>query len=157
MRFVCPLIVVNDIAMSRKFYEEVLGQEVEFDFGQDVSFKGSFAIHLKSHYETLIGGGADHKIAQRSNNFELYFETDDVVSDYKRLQETKVEFVHELREQPWGQRVTRFYDPDWHIVEIGEPMQSVVLRFHKEGHSIEDICAKSSMPKEFVEMVIKDK
>ena len=157
MRFVCPLIVVDDIARSRRFYEEVLGQEVEFDFGENVTFKGSFAIHLKGHYETLIGNEADHKITQKSNSFEMYFETDDVLSDYQRLKQAKVEFVHELREQPWGQRVTRFYDPDWHIVEIGETMQSVVLRLHKEGHSIEDICLKSSMPKEFVEMVLKDK
>ena len=157
MRFVCPLIVVNDIARSRRFYEEVLGLEVEFDFGENVTFKNSFAIHLKDHYEQLIGGGADHKITQRSNDFELYFETDDVVGDYQRLKEAKVEFINELNVQPWGQQVTRFYDPDWHIVEIGETMQSVVLRLHKEGHSIEDICLKSSMPKEFVEMVLKDK
>jgi hypothetical protein len=133
----------------------VLDLEVEFDFGEDVKFKSAFSIHLKDHYEQLIGGGADHKITQKSNNFELYFETDDVAGDYKRLQEVKVEFVHELREQPWGQQVMRFYDPDWHIVEIGETMQAVVLRFHDEGHSIEDICRKSSMPKEFVQMVLK--
>jgi len=153
MRFVCPLIVVNDIARSRKFYEDVLGLEVEFDFGENVTFKNSFAIHLKDHYEKLIG--ADHKITQKSNDFELYFETDDVAYDYQRLKQAKVEFVNELNVQPWGQQVMRFYDPDWHIVEIGETMQAVVLRFHKEGHSIEEISRKSSMPKEFIEMVLK--
>ncbi|NQT74200.1 MAG: VOC family protein [Chloroflexi bacterium] len=156
MRFVCPLIVVDDIARSRKFYEEVLWQEVEFDFGQDVSFKGSFAIHLKDHYKTLLGG-QDHEILHRANNMELYFETEDVAGDCERLKLANVDFVHELMEQPWGQRVVRFYDPDGHIVEIGETMQAVVLRFHKEGYSIEEICQKSSMPKEFVDMVVKDK
>ncbi|MBT3362269.1 MAG: glyoxalase/bleomycin resistance/dioxygenase family protein [Chloroflexi bacterium] len=154
MKFVCPLIVVDDIARSRKFYEEVLRQEVEYDFGENVQFKGAHAIHLKEHYRTLLGGN-DHEIAHKANNMELYFETDDVTGDYDRLKAANVDFVHELNEQPWGQRVVRFYDPDGHIVEIGETMQAVVLRFHQEGDSVEEICAKSCMPKEFVEMVIK--
>jgi hypothetical protein len=33
-----------------------------------------------------------------------------------------VELIHPILQQAWGQRVFRFYDPDRHIVEIGEPM-----------------------------------
>jgi hypothetical protein len=65
-----------------------------------------------------------------------------------------VEFLHEIREQPWGQRVMRFYDPDLHIVEVGETMESVVLRYHGTGMSIKEISNKTSMPEEFVERVI---
>jgi len=32
--------------------------------------------------------------------------------------ENDILFVHELREQPWRQKVARFYDPDKNIIEI---------------------------------------
>jgi len=48
----------------------------------------------------------------------------------------------------------RFYDPDLHIVEVGETMESVVLRYHGIGMSIKEISGRTSMPEEFVERVI---
>ena len=50
----------------------------------------------------------------------------------------------------------RFYDPDGHIVEIGETMQAVVWRFYEQGLSIDIISEKSAMPREFIEGVIKE-
>ena len=29
--------------------------------------------------------------------------------------------VHPIRMEPWGQRVFRIFDPDKHVVELGEP------------------------------------
>jgi len=34
--------------------------------------------------------------------------------------------------EPWGQRVIRFYDPDMHIVEVGESLESVACMLHNE-------------------------
>jgi hypothetical protein len=65
-------------------------------------------------------------------------------------------FIHPIREQPWGKRMMRLYDPDDHIVEIGEPMEAVVWRFYQQGLSIELISKRSSMPPEFVERVIEE-
>jgi len=33
LKYICPLITVQNIEKSRKFYEEVLNQEVEIDHG----------------------------------------------------------------------------------------------------------------------------
>ncbi len=33
LKFDAPLIVVNNMARSRYFYERLLGQKVKFDFG----------------------------------------------------------------------------------------------------------------------------
>ncbi len=156
MKFVCPLVVVDEIERSRHFYEQVLGMKVKFDFGQNVTFHGDFAIHLKSHYQSLLGDSAHSPVVKKAHWGELYFETDTLDLIYVRLQQEAVEFVHALREQPWGQRVMRFYDPDGHIVEIGETMEAVVLRFHEDGESISTIADKSSMPREFVEQVIQE-
>lgn len=150
MKFICPLIVVNNMEVSRNFYEKVLGQKVQYDFGENVSFEGGFAIHLKSHFSDLIN--IDKRdIIQKSNNSELYFEEEDLDSFLQKLKTIDfIEYVHELKGQPWGQRVIRFYDPDMHIIEVGEPMESVVKRLLSEGFSIEETSKRTLMPEEFV-------
>lgn len=150
MRFICPLIVVNDIETSKKFYVEVLNQKVKYDFGENVTFEGDFSIHLKTHFSELLNL-RPKDITQKSNNFELYFEEDDLDRVVQNLREyPSVEYIHGLKEQPWGQRVIRFYDPDMHIIEVGESMESVARRFLGKGLSIEDTAKRISMPKEFV-------
>jgi catechol 2,3-dioxygenase-like lactoylglutathione lyase family enzyme len=150
VRFVCPLIVVNDISISRRFYEGVLNQTVEYDFGENVAFEGGFAIHLRSHFTDLIGMSPD-SIIPKSNNSELYFEEDDLECLVARLGALgSVEYLHELKEQPWGQRVIRFYDPDKHIIEVGESMKSVAKRLLDQGWSIEETALRTSMPEDFV-------
>jgi len=124
--------------VSRNFYEKVLNQKVEYDFGENVSFEGGFAIHLKSHFSDLISIDKNN-IIQKSNNSELYFEEEDLDSFLQKLKSIdSIEYVHGLKEQPWGQRVIRFYDPDMHIIEVGEPMESVVKRLLTEGSSVEE-------------------
>jgi len=153
MKYKCSLIAVRDIKISRNFYENLLGQKVEYDFGENVSFEGGFAIHLADHFQCLLGQNVS-PISYKTHNFELYFESDDMDSIYHKLKENNVEFIHEIREQPWGQRVCRFYDPDHHIIEVGESMERVVLRYHNTGMSVEEISRRTSMPIGFVEKVL---
>jgi catechol 2,3-dioxygenase-like lactoylglutathione lyase family enzyme len=155
LKFDAPLIVVEEMARSRHFYEHLLGQKVKFDFGPNVPFEG-FSIHLKEHFQSLLGTAAQYPVTQKAHWGELYFETDELEPIYQRLNEAGVEFIHPVREQPWGQRVMRFYDPDGHVVEIGETMEAVVWRFHEHGLSIQLISEKSGMPREFIERVIKE-
>ena len=154
LKFVCPLIVVEDITRSRHFYEHVLGQQVKFDFGEDVQFTGDFSIHLKAHYQRLLGEPARYAVVPKAHNGELYFESDEIEIVQDQLKRDSVEFIHELHEQPWGQRAMRIYDPDGHIIEIGEPMEAVVRRFYQQGLTIQEICERSTMPVEFVERVV---
>jgi catechol 2,3-dioxygenase-like lactoylglutathione lyase family enzyme len=155
LKFVCPLVVVDEIAPSRYFYEHLLGQKVKFDFGQNVQFEGDFAIHLKSHYQALLGDMTQYPVTKKANNGELYFETDALETIFQGLKQAACEFIHVIQEQPWGQRVMRLYDPDGHIVEIGETMEAAVWRLYRQGLSIDRIREKSSMPREFVEQVIQ--
>jgi catechol 2,3-dioxygenase-like lactoylglutathione lyase family enzyme len=156
LKFVSPLIVVEEIERSRHFYEHLLEQTVKFDFGPNVTFLGDFAIHLKSHFQSLLGDGTQHPVTNKAHWGELYFETDDLETTYQRLNEEHVEFIHAICEQPWGQRVMRFYDPDGHIVELGETMEAVVWRFHQHGLPIDLIMERSAMPREFIEHVIQE-
>lgn len=155
LKFDAPLIVVEDMARARHFYEEVLGQKVKFDFGPNVPFEG-FSIHLRTHFQSLLGDEAQFPVTKKAHWGELYFETDDLEPIYQRLNDAGVEFIHPIREQPWGQRVMRLYDPDGHIVEIGETLDAVVWRFHEQGLSLDVISQKSGMPLEFIAGVLKE-
>lgn len=151
MKFVSSLILVENIKYSREFYEKILKQKVKYDFGVNVSFEDGFAIHLNEHFQEVAKVKV---ISKGANNFELYFETENIDGIFEELKSNKVEFLHEIEEQPWGQRVIRFYDPDKHIVEIGEAMESVIFRLNEGGCSRMEIVAKTGMPKEFVDGVL---
>lgn len=154
IKYICPLITVQDIEKSRKFYEDVLKQEVEMDHGANVAFKDGFAIHDAEHYRELLGEPSTINNDVEKNFMELYFEFEDLDSLQVKLGSLNCKFVHKIRAQPWGQRVMRFYDPDGYIIEVGEPLEFVVKRFAAQGLSIEEISEKSSTPVEFVKIVL---
>jgi len=154
LKYVCPLIAVEDMAVSRRFYEECLGLKVKDDFGVDVAFEGGLTIHQREHFLALLGDGKPVAAVAQSLWGELYFDCDDVEVVEQRLKEAGVEFIHALREQPWGPRAMRVYDPDGHVWEIGEPMETAVLRLYRQGFSLESLCQKTGMPKPYVEGVI---
>ena len=154
LEFVCALIAVEDVAVSRRFYEECLGQKVRYDFGANVEFEGGFSIHRRAHFQELLGGGERFAAVARSHWGELYFDCDDVEAVEQRLKEAGVDFIHGIHEHPWGQRAMRLYDPDGHVVEVGESMEAVVLRLQRQGFSVESICQKTYMPREFVDGVV---
>jgi catechol 2,3-dioxygenase-like lactoylglutathione lyase family enzyme len=152
MKFICPLITVSDIKRSREFYEKLLNQKVKYDFGENVTFHGDFAIHLQNHFSQLID---NRPIQLGGNNFELYFEFDQVDEIASILKKNNVEFVHEVREQPWRQKVVRFYDPDKHIIEVGESLEYLSFRLNQEGLAVEQISATTNMPIDFVKHSIE--
>jgi len=157
LTYIGPLMVVEDMARARAFYEDLLGQTVKFDFGENVQFEGGFSLHLKAHFQALLGGAETFPVCRRAHWGEIYFELDDLETLFQRLSNARVEFIHAIHEQPWGQRVMRFYDPDSHIIEVGESLQAVVWRFYQQGLPIEQISEKSSMPRTFVEQVIRER
>lgn len=152
MKFMCPLIVVNDISVSKSFYEKVLGQKVKYDIGANVAFEGDFA--LQAQYAELVGLN-QKDIVQKSNNFELYFEEEDIEGFANRLKSIDgIEYVHDIKEYPWGQRVIRLYDPDKHIIEVGESMVTVVKRFLSQGLSVEETAKLTMYPVEFIQQYV---
>jgi len=144
MRFDSPMIVVSDIERSRRFYAEVLGEEVLHDLGNYVVFKGGFS---------MMGREAWRKLAGAEHGFELYFEEEDVESFARALGDAPL--LTPLSEEPWGQRTVRLLDPDGHAVEVGEPMEAVVRRLVASGMAPEEAARKSLMPIEFVRRCIE--
>ncbi len=153
MKYVCSLIVVDNIDKSRILYEKLLGCNVISDFGENVAFEGSFAIHKKDHFQALIG---NKPVLGRSNSCELYFEDDEILKTEKIIEENGFEFIHKIREQPWKQRVMRFYDYDKNIIEIGESMEYVAYRLSIENNSIEEISKITDLPIQIINKAINE-
>ena len=150
MKYISPLLGVQDMAASRRFYEEVFGLKVVVDFGANITFDAGFSLQSKESWSDYIEKPVA-EIQSGGNCFELYFEQDDLDAFLRQNQARKLDRVHGVKEFPWGQRVIRIYDPDRHIVEVGESMKAVVLRLLAEGMSPEETATKTMHPLEFVQ------
>ncbi|MDR0198401.1 MAG: glyoxalase/bleomycin resistance/dioxygenase family protein [Methanomassiliicoccaceae archaeon] len=140
MRYHGVAIAVDDVNASRKFYEDIFGMDLFQDYGICVAFAGGLS--LQQEFDRLVGVPKD-KMIKGSNNMELYFEEDDLDAFLKKLENYPgINYLHSVKEQPWGQRTIRFYDPDRHIIEVGENLKSVIGRFFSMGMSMDEISKK---------------
>jgi catechol 2,3-dioxygenase-like lactoylglutathione lyase family enzyme len=122
LRFVNPIAFVREIAVSRTFYRDVLGLKVAADHGTIVIFEEHFAIHDGPALASTVWNDSDVDAAPYGRrNVLYYFEDDDIDACFARIKD-RVELIHPIIKQAWGQRVFRLYDPDGHAVEIGEPL-----------------------------------
>lgn len=140
MRYTAALLSVADVRVSRAFYQELFGLEVDHDYGINVSFTRGLA--LQQNFAWLTGVPAD-SVMRQSHNLELCFETEDFDGFLKRLdRRPDIRRLGDVVEQGWGQRVVRLYDPDGHLIEVGEDMGMVVRRFLASGLTMEEVSAR---------------
>ena len=126
--FYNTIVFVKDIEKSRYFYESIIGLKVEQAYDSIVFFENHFVIHDKQKiYKTVFDGKLQAETIERSDIL-IYFETDDVNRSYQHIVSLNVPIIHSIKKQEWGQQVFRFYDPDNHIVEIGEAMHLDYLK-----------------------------
>lgn len=147
MRFMNPLLVVTDMERSVEFYEEVLGLRVVTDLGANKVLTGGLALQTADTYRNFIG----RDVSFGANDAEVYFEEEDFDGFADRLDGMRIERVHPVKEHSWGQRVVRLYDPDRHIIEVGESMRAVCQRFLDEGMTREQVAERMDVPPEYVD------
>ena len=147
MKLKNPLFVVSDMDKSLDFYKKVLGLHVIMDFGANKTLTGGLSLQTLESWKDFIG--ADD-ISFGSNSSEIYFEEDNFDKFIEKLQACDVEYVHPVREHSWGQRVVRIYDPDKHILEIGENIKAVCKRFLDSGMTPEQVAERMDVPMKFV-------
>ena len=151
-KYTSTLIAVSDIEKSKQFYHDVLGMKVVADFGANVTLDGGIVLQTLDTWTSFI---RTDKVVLPNNAGELYFEEEDMDAFCKHLQSFDICYVHPLFEHRWGQRVVRFYDPDTHIIEVGEKLDAVILRFMEQGLSAEETAARMDIPVEFVTACLK--
>lgn len=113
------LIVVKDIEKSKAFYKELFGLTVITDYGENVILTEGLVLQEQKTWEKFI----HRDVVSGGNDAELYFEESNLDEFVEKLKQSRfqIEYVNECMRHSWGQRVVRIYDPDKHIIEIGEP------------------------------------
>ena len=155
--FHSAVLLVEDVEKSKRFYSMVLGQRIVFDFGRNVVFEGGLAIWDRDYALDLIFREKREAFQVGTDSAEFYFETRDLEKLFERLSKEEVEFVHFIREEPWGQKVFRVFDFDGHILEFAESMESVVLRLNGQGLCADEIARRSKMPLDFINSTLLNK
>lgn len=145
MKFISPLIAVADMERSTAFYKKYLNLDVEVDFGANVTLTGGLSLQTLESWRRFIGG---LDVSFKGNDAELYFEADDFDSFIQELE--GLELIHPAYEHSWGQRSVRFYDPDGHIIEVGEKIDAVVRRFRDSGMTAPEIAARMDVDEKYV-------
>lgn len=144
------LIAVKDITVSKQFYEALFNQKAVHELKGYVIFQDG--IYLQEGFAQLADL-PENSVLEKSNNMELYFEVEDFDAFMQKLTAYDgLEYVHPQKKHEWQQRAVRIYDPDHHIIEIGESMEVIASRYLKEGYSIEETAGIIMHPIEFVKM-----
>ena len=148
------VLFVSDITQSKKFYTDVIGLDIIYDFGNNITLSQNIALWKASD---------NHPIQQKlqtnntGNKVELYFEDENIEECYQKLISAEVEIFQHLHEEPWGQRTFRFFDPDHHLIEVGEPLKVFVTNMLKKGMDHQQIYEKSRIPLEDIKEILKEK
>ena len=152
MKFKNPLLVVSDMDISVKFYKEVLGLRKIMDLGENVTLTGGVCLQTKETWTKFI---ENESLSFGGKTSEIYFEEDDFDGFENKLKNLDINYVHPVKEHSWGQRVVRFYDPDCHIIEVGENIKTVCKRFLESGMTPEQTAERMGIPLKFVKGCIK--
>ena len=147
MKYTSTLIAVSDMEKSRQFYHDVLGMNVVADFGANVTLDGGLVLQTLDTWTSFI---RTDKVVLPNNAGELYFEEEDMDAFCEHLKRFDICYVHPMFEHRWGQRVVRFYDPDRHIIEVGEKLDAVILRFMEQGLSAEETAIRMDIAVDYV-------
>ena len=114
-----PIVSTPDLAGALRFYRDVLGGTVTYQFPPEGD-PGYVALdigdsHLGVASDPTAAAGAD---AQR---FALWIYVDDCDAAFDRLRTGGATGVDEPADQPWGERIARVRDPDGNTVILGAP------------------------------------
>lgn len=144
MKYCNSLIAVQDMERSLRFYRELLGLDVTLDLGMCKALRGGLTLQM--HFDELADFPAE-SMHYRSHTMELYFETEDFDGFLHLLDShPEVERLHDAQTFPWLQRGIRIYDPDGHLLEISESMETVARREFAQGRSVEETAKRIQHP-----------
>lgn len=156
MTYKNPLIAVADMQKSLDFYHRVLGLTVEQDFGTNQVLTGGVSLQTLESWAGFLGCD-ERDIRFGGKSAELYFEETDFDAFAARLAAMEdISYVHPVIEHRWGQRAVRIYDPDRHIIEVGEPMPAVARRFAGQGMDVEQIARRMDVGADFAAQLLAE-
>lgn len=114
------LIVVKDIEKSKQFYHDLFGLDMVLDHDGNMILTEGLVLQDEKLWSDFL----QKDIIPRNNACELYFEEQNIEAFIEKLETLypSVQYVNRLMTHSWGQKVTRFYDLDGNLIEVGTPM-----------------------------------
>lgn len=150
---------VKDALKSRDFYRDILGMTEVMNNGDlNFAFKEGLAVWQIMDVNIIPQTLGMDRITDNSatSRFEICFETEDIDSIYQNLKENHVRFLHEMNTELWGQRTIRFYDPDGHLIEVGESLPIFLVRiYEEEGKDLEATAKRTYMPVDMLKQILR--
>lgn len=151
MKLESVVLAVKDLEISKNFYTRLFDQKVVLDHGLNISFDGGFS--LQKNFAWLVNI-SNEQVIDKACNMELYFEVNDFDLFIKKLDTfPNIKYVHPIKKYQWQQRVVRIFDPDDHMIEIGESMDIVIKKLLLEKNSVDKVSQITQYPIEYVRKI----
>ena len=145
MKYMGSLYAIDDKERTIAFYKEVCGLRVIQDFGTNFTMTGGISFQTRESWSGFLDK-EPNDITYGGNDAELYMECEDLDTFVENLMKRDdIRLIHPVKEHAWGQRGIRLYDPDQHIIEVSEPLPTVVKRLTQQGMSLEQIAEKMGL------------
>lgn len=114
------LIVVSDIEESINFYRDLFGLQVVLNNDGNVIMTEGLVLQDKNIWKDFL----EKDVVPQNNMTELYFEEKNIEDFVENLNNSRyeIQYVNELMEHSWGQKMVRFYDLDGNLIEVGTPI-----------------------------------
>jgi len=126
MRFASTRLIASDLKKMVSFYELVMGREAEWlapVFAEIVTPSATLALG-SAETVALFKEGSAEPAANRTAIIE--FMVADVDAEFIRLGD-RVEWVHEPKMMPWGNKSAQLRDPEGTIVALFAPLTEAAL------------------------------
>ena len=150
-----PLFAVRDRETSLDFYRKILGLEVVNDFGANVVLTGGLSLQTLNTWASFLEKPSE-EIRFGGNDAEMYYVAEDFDAFLDILKDhPEAKLVRPLVEHRWGQRAVRLYDPDGHIIEVGESLSKVAKRFRDSGLHEEGVARRMDISLEYARELLK--
>ncbi|MBK8805494.1 MAG: hypothetical protein IPO21_02125 [Bacteroidales bacterium] len=155
MKLQSSVLFVRDIEISEKFYTSVLKEKLKHDFGTNKVFESGLAL-WQLREDHIIAKVCKNTTSVSGNSFELYYETENFEATLNHIGQFEIEYLHKTQTEAWGQQTLRFFDPDSHLIEIGETLHAFVGRMYIQDVSIKDISSRTHIPICTVEALLQE-
>lgn len=145
IEFFSTIIFCENLNQSVEFYKNILGLEVDQDYGRGVSFKNGMSLWKPSLNDNIMK--TTNKLENKENHsIEIFFFTNDIQKVSDELTNAGIKLIHDIELEVWGQKAIRFHDPDNHIVGIGEYPEKFIKEQIAKGLSLGEVSRRSGIP-----------
>ena len=108
-----PILLVDDVEQASAFYCSTLGFEEAYRNEDEHGVEFVFLAQEPN------GIGVGRRVRGEERDFALWIYADDVDAAAADLREAGAKEVLPPTDQPWGERMCTFVDPNGHVVHVG--------------------------------------